>query len=136
MLNAIKNSLFLLTKGTTLQIGNVASPQISNRVSPQITNVVLCVYVSGSEDSEEDLVTDYSTPPTIMSHQPSLPLYPSTPYPTHGGPLVPIISVTPHSPAGKQQYPVLGKYLGLNLRRDKKIVSMKAVKCRQPLHRP
>ncbi|KAI5745936.1 hypothetical protein M8J76_015686 [Diaphorina citri] len=64
-------------------------------------------FSSGSEDSEEDLVTDYSTPPTIMSHQPSLPLYPSTPYPTHGGPLVPIISVTPHSPAGKQQYPVL-----------------------------
>uniref|UniRef100_A0A8D8V0I7 Rho guanine nucleotide exchange factor 18 n=1 Tax=Cacopsylla melanoneura TaxID=428564 RepID=A0A8D8V0I7_9HEMI len=66
------------------------------------------LYSSGSEDSEEDLVTDYSAPPpTIMSHphQPPMSLYP--PHTGSGCPLVPIISVTPHSPAGKQQYPVL-----------------------------
>lgn len=45
------------------------------------------------EESDEDVITDYLAPMEASTHNPS--------------PLVPIISVTPHSPAGKN-YPVLG----------------------------
>lgn len=59
-------------------------------------------------ESEEDVITDYlverggrmdSVPVTHTGSNPG----------TGQGPLVPIISVTPHSPAGKH-YSVLGKH--------------------------
>jgi len=62
---------------------------------------------NSAEDSDEDVITDYLSPAGdssganntcwegAMAHQPQ-------------GPLVPIISVTPHSP-GSKHYPVLGK---------------------------
>lgn len=53
-------------------------------------------------DSDEDVITDYL---------PAVRLSPDMAQrtTTSGGPLVPTISVTPHSPAAKY-YPVLGQY--------------------------
>lgn len=52
------------------------------------------------EESDEDVITDYLVPASMDPAPQAVPQGPS--------PLVPIISVTPHSPAGKN-YPILGK---------------------------
>lgn len=95
--------------------------EVENDVSPALVSDE-CANSAG-EDSDEDVITDYLAPTSPsaasaaasaaaaslsggcweggllagpMAHQPA------------GGPLVPIISVTPHSP-GSKHYPILGE---------------------------
>ena len=59
---------------------------------------------AGEEDSDEDMITDY-----LMMADPRVEAANKEASSRSGpSPLVPIISVTPHSPAGKH-YPILGK---------------------------
>ncbi|XP_039278315.1 A-kinase anchor protein 13 isoform X2 [Nilaparvata lugens] len=80
------------------------------QLSSGMWKIILNRFHGDECESEEDVITDYLVqrgPPSSRMESAS---GQQGGAPPHGGPLVPIISVTPHSPAGKH-YPVLEENL-------------------------